>query len=112
MLRCLHSRVPGSGGLFRRVGEHGKIAVGFQDGIAHGAEVRITLDAQLLQQLVHGDLPLFHVHAPAAAELQDGVAGDAGQDRAVEHGGDDLAVDLEHDVHGGERTGGFGSTSN
>ena len=52
-----------------------------------------------LEQLVHAQQTLLHRHAPALEQLDGGLAGDAPEDGAGQGGGDDGAVDLEHDVH-------------
>ena len=44
----------------------------------------------------------MHLVAPVLQQLDDGAAGDAGQNGAHAGGGVDLAVDLEHDVHGAD----------
>ena len=44
----------------------------------------------------------MHLVAPVLQQLDDGAAGDAGQNGAHAGGSVDLAVDLEHDVHGAD----------
>ena len=50
-------------------------------------------------QLVNAQTTLGNGIARVTQHLQAGLSGNTGQDRACECGGDDLAVDLEHNVH-------------
>ena len=80
------------------VGQH---ANGRDDG--SGTAAPALLQTAVLGGLQHffcADQTLFHFHTPALQHLDAGVAGDPGQDGAVQGGGDYLAVDLEHNVHG------------
>ena len=55
-----------------------------------------------VEDLLDGDAALLRLIAEVLGQLEDGIAGDAGEDGAVEHRGDDLAVDDEHHVHGAD----------
>ena len=50
-------------------------------------------------KLVNRNLSLLDVVAPVAAEGQNGIPCDSGEDRAVEHRCDNLARNLEDDIH-------------
>ena len=53
-----------------------------------------------LKQLVDADQALLDWACPSSLSSGDaGAAGDTVEDGAGQHGGDDLAGDLEHDVH-------------
>ena len=79
----------------------GQLADGGDDGGGAGAPA-LFQSAVLggLKQLLGGDAALLHLVAPVAQKLDAGTAGDAGQNGAVQVGGEDLAAHLEHDIHG------------
>ena len=65
-----------------------------------GAEYLLELACVVsVRNFLDVDAALGHLHAPALAQLDGGLSGDARQDGALEHGGYDLVVDDEEDVH-------------
>ena len=70
------------------------------NGSGTGAEAFFQSAVALsFQQFIGRNLPLLNLITPVLAELDGGVAGDAGQNGTVQSRCDHLAGDLEEDVH-------------
>ena len=75
-------------------------ADGGDDGSRTGAEGFFQFAGVVgFSQLVDGDAAFGDLKAPAAHQFDGRFPGDAAQDRTIQRGGDDLAVDFEEDVH-------------